>query len=308
VSRALVDKHVQRLRLRDHGVDSLRFAHISTLSEAAVAWTRVGPPAVIKPRRGAGSRNTVLVRTRDECLEAAAAAFRYGERALVLEEYLEGDSCAAGASWGDYVSVESVAVGDDILHLGVTGKPPLAEPFRETGAFFPSTLSPSATGLVLGLTTAALRALGVSTGVCHTELKLTCAGPRVIEVNGRLGGYVNDVVRRSTGASVLRVALETALDRSTDVVPPTPHRVAYQLFMVPPVWARSVRGISGVDRVRSLPGVRRVELTRAPGDAVDWRLGTASSIGTVYGDADDHLAMEAVKRSIAETLVIDYAG
>jgi hypothetical protein len=248
------------------------------------------------------------VRTPDECVAAAAEAFRLGEEALVLEELLTGDERVAGEDWGDYVSVESLACGDDVVHLGVTGKPPLAEPFRETGAFFPSTLPRDVADRAFAVTADALRAVGVRDGVCHTELKLTPSGPRVIEVNGRLGGYVDDVMSRSTGLSPLRLALAAALGRAGAVERARPECVAYQLFALPPVGARSVADVRGVDAARRLPGVQRVEVMRGPGDAVDWREGTASAVAIVHGEAPDHAALLRVRRSLAELLVVDYRG
>jgi biotin carboxylase len=302
----LTDKHLQRARLAAEGVDAIRFAIIARPDEAEAAARVVGAPAVLKPRRGSGSRNTTLVRTPEECAAAAAEAFRLGEEALVLEELLTGDERVAGEGWGDYVSVESLACGDDVFHLGVTGKPPLAEPFRETGAFFPSTLPQEVAERAFAVTADALRAAGVRHGVCHTELKLTPSGSRVIEVNGRLGGYVDDVMSRSTGLSPLRLALAAALGRAGAVERGLPECVAYQLFALPPVGARSVADVRGVDAARRLPGVLRVEVTRGPGDAVDWREGTASTVATVHGEAPDHAALLRVRRSLAELLVVDY--
>jgi hypothetical protein len=154
---------------------------------------------------------------------------------------------------------------------------------------------------------AALRAAGVRHGLCHTELKLTPAGPRVIEVNGRLGGYVDDVVSRSSGMSPLRLALAAALERAGAVERPRPERVAYQLFVLPPVGARAIERVDGVEAARRLPGVLRVELQRRPGDAVDWREGTASRVAVVHGEAPDHAELLRVRRLLAELLIVDYA-
>lgn len=307
----LADKHLQRARLAACGVDAVRFAEVPLGDGGGVvavcaAVARVGLPAVLKPRRGSGSRSTVLVRTEAECVAAAAEAFGRGESALVLEERLCGDESVAGPGFGDYVSVESLACGDRHVLLGVTGKPPLAEPFRETGAFFPSTVGGAVAERAFAVASDALRALGVRHGVCHTELKLTASGPRLIEVNGRLGGYVDDVVSRATGESPLRLALAAALGRAE----PAPWRaeaVAYQLFPMPPVGARTLVSVGGVEEARELPGVLRVELARQPGDAVDWREGTGSRAAVVAGEAPDHAALLEVWRRLEETLVVEYA-
>jgi biotin carboxylase len=304
---ALVDKHLQRVRLAGAGVDAVRFAVVHP-DGAAAAAARVGLPAVLKPRRGSGSRNTVLVHTQAELAHAVGAAFERGESELVLEEYLAGDERVAGPEWGDYVSVESVAYGDHVVHIGITGKPPLARPFRETGAVFPCTLSDEVAAAALALTSRALGALGVRHGICHTELKLTPAGPRLIEVNGRLGGYVDDVVSRASGLSPLRLALAAAAGIAPEAGPARAERVAYQLFVLPPLDARSVTAIRGLEAAAALPGVLRVEARRGAGEAVDWRDGTDSAVVVVHGEAPDHATVVRVRRSLAETLVVDYGA
>src|SRR5205807_10521521 len=68
------------------------------------------------------------------------------------------------------------------------GKLLVAGRCRETGCLGPSTLRPDRLASVHRMTEAALTAIGVTQGMCHTELKLTAEGPRIIEVNGRPGG------------------------------------------------------------------------------------------------------------------------
>ncbi|MEU9107577.1 ATP-grasp domain-containing protein [Streptomyces xanthophaeus] len=307
----LVDKHHQRARLAASGVPTPRHGAVragdTTEEEIRAAVTAVGVPAVVKPRQGAGSRNTVLVRTVEEGVRTVRELLADGEPELVLEEYLVGDPTIAGAHWGDYVSVESVVHAGGITHVGVTGKPPLLEPFRETGAFFPADLPDPTRTALLEATTDALRALGVACGITHTEFKLTAAGPRLIEVNGRLGGFVNDVVGRSTGFPLLRTALDCALGKAPHplTVPPA-GRVAYQHFLAPPLEARAVTSVTGVKQARALPGVRRVELAKAPGQPVDWRQGTQAFVGIVYGEAPDHTTLAERISQLGEALTITY--
>lgn len=89
--------------------------------------------------------------------------------------------------YGDIISVESIVSNGDVSHVGVTGRLPTALPFRSVGQFRPSQLKPEEEEVSCTLAGNAIRALGVISGIVHAELKLTPLGPRVIEVNGRLG-------------------------------------------------------------------------------------------------------------------------
>ena len=91
-------------------------------------------------------------------------------------------------------------------------------------------------------------------GVCHTELKLTPAGPRIIEVNGRLGGYVHDVLKRACGLNMIRLAAGVALGRQSLPVPISqPEQVSYIFNNLPPDDATSLLAGSGVAEVQRLP-------------------------------------------------------
>lgn len=310
VAVALGDKLRQRTRLAAAGAPVVRFAELSGAEDTEPALAAVGLPAVLKPRRGAGSRGTFPVGTAEEFHRVAAGLLAAGEGPLIAEERLLGDPAVAGPRWGDYVSVESVADGTDVTHVGITGKLPLVEPFRESGVFFPSTLDERVATRVLALTDEALSALGVTSGITHTEFKLTPDGPRLIEVNGRLGGFVNDLVGRATGVSMLRLALENALATGA----PVPRRldtaatgrVTFQRFAPPPVTATAVTGVTGRKEARRIPGVARVEIVRRPGDPVDWRQGTQAFTAIVYGEAPGHQALDETLTVLDGTLRIDY--
>ncbi|MFC8721990.1 ATP-grasp domain-containing protein [Kitasatospora sp. NPDC057198] len=291
---ALVDKLVQRGILAAAGVQATRCAVIG--GDPAQALDLVGLPAVIKPRIGAGSLHTTRVDTAEEFLATAAA--RPAGTEFVAEQMLEGDPAVAGEFWGDYVSVESVHTGSASRQVCVTGKFALAEPFRETGMLLPATLTEEDAAAALALEAAAVRALGIRHGITHTEIKLTADGPRIIEVNGRLGGYVPEILRRATGINLVRTALEVALGGQPRIPAPRHRGVTYQYFLTPPAVAGTLTSVDGVAELAELPGVRHVETHAEPGRSVDWREGTQSHLGVVYGTAPDHDALRKVAEAI----------
>lgn len=332
----LTDKFAQRAALRRAGVDTTGCRPVDSAAEVAGALAEVGLPAVLKPRRGgAASRDTYLVhRVADAvALVAAAEAARPagpagaaeaagatgpagaagaagGEGAgadggagpdragFVVEELLTGDPTQAGEFWGDRVSVESLVCAGTVHTVNVTGKFALAEPFRETGQFSPSTLDPDLLAEVTGLAAAAVAALGVRHGATHTEIKLTAAGPRVIEVNGRLGGNLGELLRRSAGYDILRATMEVALGGEPALPRPGRRRLAYQRYLAPPRRLTRLLALDGLDRVRALPGVQRVEPHAWAGKDLDWRRGTEEALAVVYGTAADHGELRSAVRAI----------
>ena len=307
---AVTDKLLQRRLLAEAGVQDTGCRVVRDLADLGPALDAVGLPAVLKPRSGAASARTCTVHSAGEARarwrDLTGPATDGSTAEFVVERYLPGDSSVAGAGWADYVSVESVTSHGDIRHVEVTGKFPLAPPLRETGYVVPSTLAASERDQVLALTTAALTALGVRHGVTHTEVKLTPGGPRIIEVNGRLGGYVADLVRRSRGFDLVRAALSVALGRPYPR-PGTAHRRhAFQYFLAPPMEAVALRRLDGIGELGDVPGIHLVEVLVEPGAALDWRHGTLAYLGIVHGSAPDHTGVRRLVDVIGRTLHIEY--
>ncbi|MGH9083129.1 MAG: hypothetical protein ACRDWN_07275, partial [Acidimicrobiales bacterium] len=140
---------------------------------------------------------------------------------------------------------------------------------------------------VLATATEALDALGVRTGCVHTEVKLTPGGPRVIEVNGRMGGGVPDILAAAGGPDLLALHLGAALGRPLGLDGPVrTQRIGYRLFLQPPVSARRLCSVGGLRQLGEIPGVESVSLHLRPGDAIDPQGGTRSFVLAIVGHAD----------------------
>ncbi|GAA2340096.1 ATP-grasp domain-containing protein [Dactylosporangium salmoneum] len=307
----LTDKLAQREALRAAGLAVPRFAAVVPGAEAP----DVGLPAVLKPRRSNGSRHTYAIGDREDLAAALAAVAGLHERygGFTLEERIIGDPEIAGPAWGDYVSVESLVLDGTVHHLGAIGRMPVTPPFRETGIFFPSTLSAERLASVEAEAEAAVHALGITVGLCHTEIKLTARGPVVIEVNGRLGGETAKIIHASTGADLVRMALAAALgDTATalaeaDRMRHGPGTVSYQISAFA-AGSGTLDGLDGLDQVRAVEGVWRVVPCKAHGETVDVDMGTFSELASVYGVTTDHTRLRHAMRIVERVVVPRWRG
>ncbi|MFG2617351.1 acetyl-CoA carboxylase biotin carboxylase subunit family protein [Streptomyces sp. NPDC048507] len=288
--RLLTDKFLQRQRLNETGAGGVTGQLLTRPGEWPGAVRHVGLPAVVKPVRGEGSRNTYRVDDATEGL-ALVTGLLATEPALVLEQFLAG---RASAPYGDYVSVESISCRGVVSHIAVTGKFPLLHPFRETGQFWPAALAEEEERRVLGLAGKAIASLGITTGLTHTEIKLTDAGPRVIEVNGRLGGYVNDLSLRSAGLDLVRLAGQVALGEAV-VAPPVTHgRVVFQYSNQAPPHPCRLDAVTGRRQLRDTTGITGYRALVRPGTCVEGGAMTRD-LDLILGEARDHAGMFAVR-------------
>ncbi len=307
------DKSEQRAAFRAAGLPTPQLLVIPAgVTEAEVRRIVAGAsyPAVLKPRYGNDSRLVSLVDGPDTLLELLGQLTAEPEPwDMVLEDYLGDIAPCLGEGFANYLSVESFTVGGAISHFATTGRFPPAEPFRETGFFIPSSVEGADAETVQALATAALSALGVTTGCTHTEIKFTPAGPRVIEVNGRLGGGIPLMFELSTGASAIRLAMEIAVGVTPSPLPePSRDALGFRFMFQGPTWAREVTAVKGLDKVGAMPEVRLVVLHRPPGTPIDWRIGNHDYVFAVAGIAAGYDDVRRIQRVIDETVTVSYAG
>jgi biotin carboxylase len=305
VAERFTDKLAQRAALREAGVAVPGFWNVPETSDQA-AWAQLAEearfPAVVKPRRSEGSRDTVRVGSLGE-VQAIADNTRSGS--LILEEYLADRPEAAGRRFADYVSIESIVSEREISHLAITGRFPPAEPFRESGFFIDCELSDEDRSVALELAGAAVTALAVSNGCLHTEIKFTPDGPRVIELNGRIGGGVPEMLSDAAGIALLPIAMRLALgERIVFDRLPTTRRVAYLFYVHAPASMHRVLEIDGLNALSDRPDVAEVIINRGVGQTVDWREGNHGHVFSVRGTVADHDELEAMERRIRAEVTI----
>jgi biotin carboxylase len=180
------DKHLTREALAAAGVPQPASALVATVEDALAAAERIGYPVVLKPRALAASLGVVRVDTPAELVErfgfardtTVPGAWRY-EAAALVEEYLPEPE----------VSVDAAVHRGEVLPMCVARKEIGYPPYFEEVGHVVDAADPLLTDPeVRRVVQATHAALGFTDGMTHTELKLTPAGPKVIEVNARLGG------------------------------------------------------------------------------------------------------------------------
>jgi biotin carboxylase len=211
------DKLAAREALARAGVPSARFALVHDAGEARAAAEALGYPVVVKPRALTASFGVSKVdgpaglAAAVETAHANAFPEPWGfRRGLLVEEYLDGPEISVDcAAWRG--RVEPVIFARKVL-----GYPPH---FEEVGHIVaPAEQLVEDPEQVRSVVRAAHRAMGIDDTVTHSEVRLTADGPRLVEVNGRLGGDVIPLVAHTaTGLNLPLASADIATGREPDL-------------------------------------------------------------------------------------------
>ena len=309
-SVALTDKAEQRRVLKAAGLDTPPCAVIEsddTDGDIVAIGSNIGWPSVLKPRSAQGSRYTFFVKDENHLLQFLRN-LGPDRPEMVLEGFLADDPLRAGQPYAGYVSVESVVAHGVISHLAITGRFPLADNFRETGFFIPAALNEPDQTAALELASSAIKALGVTTGCLHSEIKFTPDGPRIIEVNGRVGGGVPEMLDRAAGVALVEMTLRLALGETVqfDELIST-ERIGYRFFLQPPAMSATIAAIHGIDTVSDHPGVDTITVHQGPGAVLDWKDGSRNHIVAVVGSARDYEELLTINQLLLDEVTVTYA-
>nr|WP_232485066.1 MULTISPECIES: ATP-grasp domain-containing protein [unclassified Streptomyces] len=217
------DKRLMREAFRAVGVPSARSILALTAEEAVEAAALIGYPVVVKPRNLGGSRGVVRVedeqqlRSRFELAASARDARVTALPGVLVEEYLDGPE----------ISVEAVSQDGRVQICGLTEKEVGFAPyFEELGHTCRRPSAHPDYSAVERVVVEAHRALGITFGATHSELRLTSSGPRMIEVAARLAGdKIPFVTSLATGVNLVALTVASLTGEPVEVTP-THDRVA----------------------------------------------------------------------------------
>ncbi len=288
------DKHRQRELLNRTGLSPTRSVLVADLTAARAAAEVVGYPLIVKPRGLSGSAGVRRVdepADLDAAYEAARTVDKKGleSEGVLIEEFLTGfefdvdcwivDGKAVPVSWArkiwDY-DPYPVEAGF------VTGNGALAEPATTAG---------------FDLACRAVEAAGMDRTVAHVEVKVTPAGPRIIELNARPGGDIaSRVVELARNVRLGSLLASAALGRPPESHPV--HERSAGVRFLYPTGRQRFAGLADAPWLRTRPWIHEIRETRPHGDVVSappedlWgRVGYVMATGSHADEVVDRLAL-----------------
>jgi biotin carboxylase len=271
--RNATDKARQRQRWAAAGVPQPRFEIVPTATDDAVrrASMAVGFPCVVKAVSLSASQGVLraddtvaAVTAARRIREVLAAARRPDREPLLVEEYLPGPE----------ISLDGLVTGDGLTVTAVFDKPrtPDGPTFEETLLVTPSQLPGPVQASAIATAGHAARALGLTCGPVHAELRIDNRGsqPRLamLELAARsIGGLCSRALRFPGGQTLEELILASALGQPVPAASHAPDQ-ATGVYMLPVPRAGVLRAVEGRDSAAAVPGITGLTITIPVGQTV----------------------------------------
>jgi biotin carboxylase len=272
--RNAADKSRQRQRWADAGVPQPRFEIIPAAAPAGAirqAAETVGLPCVVKAVSLSASQGVLRA---DDAAAAATAARRIREvlaaarrpdrEPLLIEEYLPGPE----------ISIDGLVTGAGLTVTAVFDKPatPDGPTFEETLLVTPSRLPAPVLASAIATAGQAARALGLTRGPVHAELRIDNRGtqprPAMLELAARsIGGLCSRALRFPGGQTLDELILASALGQPVPAASHSPDQAA-GVCMLPVPRAGVLRAVEGRDSAAAVPGITGLTITIPVGQPV----------------------------------------
>jgi len=276
----LKNKALMRKRLATAGVSPVTARVVDSSEEAVRFMSEVGGPIIMKPVSGAGSWNVVSVSSAAE-IERVWPVISAAEPVLA-EEFLIGR----------HISVETFSYKGSHEIIVMVDDQTLAEEFVKVGHAMPAALDQKTAADVEALVRRFLEVVGLDEGPCHTEVKLTPAGPRIVESQNRIGGGgIRNLLEISCGLDFARLTATVPLGLDPAPKKPTTIRGAAVRFLQ--AEPGIVTAVEGMEEVRQVAGAKVFEPPKS-GDVVPRLTSSWDRVnGYVIGEGAD--VVEAVE-------------
>jgi biotin carboxylase len=286
-TRACHDKYLARQLYQAAGLHVPAFFR-GALEDDPRAMARRAPyPCVLKPLGQSASRGVIRANNEQEFVAVFERIRKIGEKHLQVESYIPGREFA----------IEGLATAGKFQPLAIFDKPdPLEGPyFEETIYVTPSRESAEVQRELIETTDRAVRALGLSHGPVHAELRYNSGGAWMLEAHARpIGGLCARALRFAGGVPLEELILRHAMGQ--DVSGARLDSAASGVMMIPIPKGGIYQSAEGVNEASAVPGIEEAIVTAKGGQQLVPLPEGSSYLGFIFARGETPEEVEAALR------------
>ena len=300
-AQVTTNKRWMRERCREHHILQPRFMACRTLEDAIAAADLIGFPLIIKPTDNRGSFGVHKIDALEQ-LEAAYldALMNAHSREILAEAYVEGVHITVDGCVDQSGHHHNLAIASKIV---MPGQKPII-----TEVLYPAAIDADMTDHVLKTNNKVIEALGITSGLTHSEYVVDQKGRCfLLETANRGGGVLTSgkIIPEISGVNVSKLLIANALGEPYSVQPEFNRQAAILTFFV--FKSGIVQSISGVEAAAKIPGVLHLQMLIKSGDTLSAPESGAGRHGFVILTAKDKAELQTLRKQVIQTITVEYA-
>lgn len=305
------NKYLARERFRRARLPVPDYFRLSSEIQLEVAVRSARFPCVIKPIGLSASRGVIRADNESEFCNAVTrirALLQSPDIRRMREEqneFLQVETYIPGMEY----AIEGIVTGGELQVLAIFDKPdPLEGPFfEETIYVSPSRASAAVQNALIHAARKGVRALGLTHGPVHAEMRHNDSGVWLLEIAARpIGGLCAAALRFTGGMRLEELILRHALGEDISTI--AREEAASGVMMIPIPNSGVYRGVSGIEEAREVNGVTDVIITAKPGQRMLKLPEGASYLGFIFAGGSSPEDAEAALRDAHNCLRFDIAA
>jgi biotin carboxylase len=305
------DKFQARERFARAGLLTPNYFRVRLNSDPIAVARSATYPCVLKPLGLSGSRGVIRANNEHEfqrAFERIRTLLQSPEILRTQEEqntFLQVESYISGREY----ALEGLVTNRRLKVLALFDKPdPLEGPFFEETIYTTPSSAPQQTKeAIVRATETGVRALGLTHGPIHAEMRYNDAGVWLLEIAGRpIGGLCAKTLRFTNGMGLEQLVLRHALGEDVKEVQREPE--AAGVMMIPIPKSGIYCGASGIEDAESVRHIESVTITAKESQQLLQLPEGASYLGFIFARGADTLIVEQALREAHRRIRFDIAG
>ncbi len=254
------DKGKMRDTWQAAGVPNPKYVVFSSLAEIQEKIDQIGFPCVIKPTDSGGSGRGISVL---QSIEDLAWAFQFAapyvrNNRFICEEFVQGTE----------LTVETISQNGEVTILACSDKEKPEMRTRVAMSLnYPAKLSLPQKEYVYNTVKKAVKALGITTGMAHTEVIINGQELKMVETGARGGGghIFHTIIEAVSGISAPVALAQILTNEYINLNNIAENGSVYRFFTVP---HGILLGVKGIEEIAQWPGVLDIGMIKQIGQEV----------------------------------------
>jgi biotin carboxylase len=305
--RATRNKYLMRCKISEAGLLGPNFRLCSIGSDPRIPAAEAKYPCVLKPTFLSASQGVIRANSPDEFVNAFKMITDIisnptnkkknpeTKDQILIEDYIPGTE----------VAVEGVLTGGQFRLIAIFDKPDSLEGpyFIETIYITPSRYPKPVQREIVNVTVGAIKALGLTNGPVHAEMRINNKGVWILEIAARsIGGLCSRALKFIDGISLEELILRHAIGE--DIGGIEREDGAAGVMMMPVPKPGILQEVKNIESARRIPGIEDIVITIVPEQELEPLPFGAKYLGFVFARGESPGVVENSIRTAYDRLQI----